>query len=66
MMPIEPMSITHAKEMQAKLPEQIRYQNILVLILFIRVSGLMPNASGKGKLRYAIEAFTCYFGFNLL
>jgi len=54
---VQAMPVANWEEMQTKLTEQVRNQDVRVLVLFVRIAGLVANRSRKGKLRNAIKPF---------
>ena len=55
MVPIDSMAVANCEEMEAQLAQHVWYENIRVLIGFVRVAGLVTDRRGKSKLCYAIE-----------
>ena len=57
MVAVHSVAITNRKKVQAKLAKHIRNQNIGILVLLVRVSGLVAHTCSKSKFGYAVKPF---------
>lgn len=63
-MSIHPVAITNRKKVETKLAEHVWYQDVLVLVLFVRIARLVTNRCGKSKFRDAVKSVRCNFYFG--
>ena len=55
---VDAVAIAHSEQVHPQLPHQIGHQDESILILFTHVTGDVPDAGRKCKLRYAVESLS--------